>query len=41
LNIQLLPQSGSGHQTSKLGMFNHQTLKTVYNWPSGGFNGWF
>jgi hypothetical protein len=41
LTIQLLPQFGFGHQTSKLDIFDHLTLKTVHNWPSNGFDGWF
>jgi hypothetical protein len=41
LTIQLLPQFSFGHRTSKLDIFNHPTLKTVHNWPSGGFDGWF
>jgi hypothetical protein len=23
------------------GPFDHPTLKTVHNWPSGGFDEWF
>jgi hypothetical protein len=33
LIIQLLPQYGFGHRTPKPGIFDHPTLKTVYNWP--------
>jgi hypothetical protein len=36
--IQLLPQFGFGHRTSKPDIFDHPTLKTVHNWPSDGFD---
>jgi hypothetical protein len=41
LTIQLLPQFGFSHQTSKLDIFYHSTFKTVHNWPSVGFDGGF
>jgi hypothetical protein len=41
LTIQLLPRFSFGHQTSKPDIFDHPTLKTVHNWPSSGFDGWF
>jgi hypothetical protein len=28
-------------RTSKPDIFEHPTLKTVHNWQSGGFDGWF
>jgi hypothetical protein len=31
LTIQLLPRFGFGHRTPKQGIFDHPTLKTVYN----------
>jgi hypothetical protein len=41
LTIQLLSQFGFGHRTSKPDIFDHLTFKTIHNWPSGGFDGWF
>jgi hypothetical protein len=41
LTIQLLFQFGFDHRTSKPDIFDHPTLKTVHNLPSGGFDGWF
>jgi hypothetical protein len=41
LTIQLLPQFDFGHRTSKMDIFDHPTLKTVYNGPSSGFAEWF
>jgi hypothetical protein len=41
LTIQLLPQFSFGHRTSKPNIFDHPTLKTVHNWPSGGLAGGF
>jgi hypothetical protein len=41
LTIQLLPKFSFGHRTSKPDIFDHPTLKTVHNWPSGGFDEWF
>jgi hypothetical protein len=38
LTIQLLSRFGFGHRTPKLGVFDHPTLKTIYNWSSGGFD---
>jgi hypothetical protein len=42
LTIQLLPQSGFGHRTLKLDIFDHPTLKTVHidhrSVLMGGFN---
>jgi hypothetical protein len=31
LTIQLLPQFGFGHRTSKPDIFDHPTLKTIHN----------
>jgi hypothetical protein len=39
--MQLLPKFDFGHQTSKPDILDHPTLKTVHNWLSGGFDGWF
>jgi hypothetical protein len=41
LTIQLLPQFSFGNRTSQPNSFDHPTLKTVHNWSSGGFDGWF
>jgi hypothetical protein len=41
LTIQLLTRIDFGHRTSKSDIFDHPTVKTVHNWPSGGFDGWF
>jgi hypothetical protein len=38
LTIQLMSQFDFGHRTSKPNIFGHPTLKTVHNWPSGGFH---
>jgi hypothetical protein len=37
LTIQLLCQFGFDHRTLKSDIFDHPNLKTVHNWPSGGF----
>jgi hypothetical protein len=39
LTIQLLSQFDFGHRTSKPDIFDHPTLETVHNCPSGSFDG--
>jgi hypothetical protein len=39
LTIQLFPQFDFGHRTPKPGIFDHPTLKTIYNWSLSGFDG--
>jgi hypothetical protein len=41
LAIQFLTQFDFGHRISKPSIFDHTTLKTVDNWPSGCFVKWF
>ena len=39
LAIQLLAEFDFDYATSRSGILDHQTIKTVYIWPSGGFTG--
>jgi hypothetical protein len=41
LTIELSAKFGFDHQTSKLGIFDHPTIKTIHFWPSLGFQGGF
>ena len=41
LTILLSPEFDFGHQTSKPDILDHRTIKTVYIWPFGCFEGWF
>jgi hypothetical protein len=41
LTIEILTKFDFDHRTSKPGIFDHPTIKTIHFWPSDGFQGGF